>query len=74
VCFWHIPEQAAVFPVPVYFHEGGFHFQQLRFPVSLSLVSKITAIFYKAVEDKIFLLSMFDNRQSPEKKKFKGTA
>lgn len=33
------------------------------------VIHKHTTIFYKTVGDKIFLLSMFDNRQSPKRKK-----
>lgn len=34
------------------------------------IIHKNTTIFYKAVEEKVFLLSIFDNRQSPKKKNF----
>lgn len=33
------------------------------------VIHKYTTIFYKTVEDKIYLLSMFDNRQTLKKRK-----
>lgn len=34
------------------------------------LLHKYTTLFYKCEGDKIYLLSLFDNRQDPGKKKF----
>ena len=33
------------------------------------VIHKYTTLFYKTIEDRIYLLSMFDNRQTPKKKK-----
>lgn len=33
------------------------------------VIHRHTSLFYKAIEDKIYLLSVYDNRQSPKKKK-----
>ena len=35
-----------------------------------SVLTKQTSIYYKIKEDKIFILTLFDNRQSPNKLKF----